>query len=179
MAKKIKGVPSSSLDNEPVVEDSLPPLDDGDKTLARNDATLDLDKYGIWVKAEPEDFTDKASFDDKEMELEDLSLEDEGAVPSADLEIESAPYTGMIDNLDIPEEESLQSLDDLGGEKEVSLDEEMPSLDETISFDEPAPVQETVIREEEPSPFDEPVADMGSGDFEEVSLDDLGIEISE
>jgi pilus assembly protein FimV len=185
MARKIKGIPASSMDESPVGEDS-PSQDDLDKTRVRGDATLDLDKYGIWVKAEPEDFKDTASFDDKEMELEDLSLEEEGEVPSADLELDVPEDTGMIDNLDIPEEESLQSLEEVGGENEVSLDEELPSLDETISFDEPAPVLETVIREETSTTADEPgsleeesAVDLGAGDFEEVSLDDLGIEISD
>ena len=42
MAKTIKAVSSSSSDNEPDIEDSLPPVDDEGKASARNDATLDL-----------------------------------------------------------------------------------------------------------------------------------------
>jgi pilus assembly protein FimV len=185
MAKKIKGV-SSSMDDGLDSVDSLPALDDLDATFVGKDATLDLDKYGIWVKAEPEDFKDKASFDDKDMGLTDLSPDNEGLVPSAELELEPAPDSGMIDNLDIPEEESLSGLEDAGGGKDVSLEEELPSLEETVSFDEPAPVVETVMREPDSTAFEESnalagdsSADVGGGDFEEVSLDDLGIEISQ
>jgi pilus assembly protein FimV len=188
MAKTIKAVSSSSSDNEPDIEDSLPPVDDGGKASARNDATLDLDEYGIWVKAEPEDFEQKDSFDEKDMELEDLSLEDEGDLPSADLEGDTAVDEHMIDNLDIPEEETLPGPEDMGGEKEVALDEDLPSFDDELTLEEAEPVQETVVREDETPAVgemdveetlvEEPEAEAG-GDFEDVSLDDLGIEISE
>ncbi len=188
MAKTIKAVSSSSSDNEPDMKDSLPSLDDGGEASARNGATLDLDEYGIWVKAEPEDFEQKDSFDDKEMELEDLSLEDEGDQPSVDPERNTAPDEHMIDNLDIPEEETLPGPEDVGGEKEVALDEDLPSFDDELTLEEAEPVQETVVREDEPPAVgemdseetlvEEPAGEAG-GDFEDVSLDDLGIEISE
>ena len=188
MAKTIKAVSSSSSDNEPDIEDSLPPVDDEGKASARNDATLDLDEYGIWVKAEPEDFEQKDSFDEKDMELEDLNLEDEGDLPSADLEGDTAVDEHMIDNLDIPEEETLPGPEDVGGEKEVALDEDLPSFDDELTLEEAEPVQETVVREDETPTVgemdveetlvEEPEAEAG-GDFEDVSLDDLGIEISE
>jgi hypothetical protein len=149
MAKTIKAVSSSSSDNEPDIEDSLPPVDDEGKASARNDATLDLDEYGIWVKAEPEDFEQKDSFDEKDMELEDLNLEDEGDLPSADLEGDTAVDEHMIDNLDIPEEETLPGPEDVGGEKEVALDEDLPSFDDELTLEEAEPVQETVVREDE------------------------------
>ncbi len=84
----------------------------------------------------------------------------------------------------------------------ASVDEEMPALEEEEMLEEdfgslemdaevPAAEEETVVRDEAESPSLEPItpeaepldetgqeAMGGGGDFEEVSLDDLGIEIS-
>jgi pilus assembly protein FimV len=230
MAKKIKGVtPSPSEPLEDLdLDETLPPLEDGAKQPPPKDSTVNLDEYGIWVKAEPEDFRAEESFDDQAMELEDLSPDEAGKEPNQESE------AGMIDDLDIPEEESLPGLEEAGGEESLTLEsepvpaakaggeasaedagaEEIPALDEELTISEElpgdeeltigealAPLEEepadqetaeveTVLREAE-SAAETPAAEAASvseeaapsqaeagGDFEEVSLDDLGIEIS-
>jgi hypothetical protein len=82
------------------------------------------------------------------MELEDLSLEEEGAEAMSKNDVPSMNEPGMIDDLDLPEEESLTAAEETEAET-------LPPLEETA-----------------------PGAKEG-GEFEDISLDDLGIEIAE
>ncbi|MBN2353462.1 MAG: hypothetical protein JXD23_12895 [Spirochaetales bacterium] len=234
MAKKIKAESSSESLEDLDLDETLPPIEEEAKFASSKNSTVNLDEYGIWVKAEPEDFKADDSFDENEMALEDLSPEETGEGGTMQAE------GGLIDDLDIPEEESLPGLEASAEESSFMLEEEpveisveepvgesdeaeimepiaesdeaeimepvaesgieeTPALEEEAALEEdfgsleeevPA-VEETVVRDEtESSPLEELAPEAmsleepgrespgGGGDFEEVSLDDLGIEIS-
>ena len=170
MAEQSEHDQSFDLNDDFELDEALPPLegDEDDAPGPDSDRTVDLDKYGIWVKGEPEDFTEEQNFDDTEMELEDLSLEEEGMDDMGSDETISEDSNDMIEDLDLPEEESLSGLDEAEEElEEISADEEISVLEngESTDFSMDEMESETISG--------------GNEDFEEVSLDDLGIELSE
>ncbi|MBN1523344.1 MAG: hypothetical protein JW904_02570 [Spirochaetales bacterium] len=219
MAKKTDNDDLEFLGETENLEDEI--LSPGENTAGAGEDSLD--KYGVWVKVEPEDVEGVEPMEEKDMELEDLSFEEE----QADTDEDSLSLDGDFDDIDNESEdlsslsdmeeetvslddgeaetESLNGLDDLEISEEESLEsfslDEEPLTEteaefEDVASDEAAEesfeessmpefedenLEEIELDEVEDTSFDSGGESMGepTGDFEEISLDDLGIELSE
>ncbi|RPJ06329.1 MAG: hypothetical protein EHM28_10255, partial [Spirochaetaceae bacterium] len=211
MAKKTEIEDLDFTEDEGVPEETLPSFDDAED-MADADLTVadqpddvpageekTLDKYGVWVKVQPEEIEGGELMDEKDMELEDLSFDEEpetSSVKAASLDeldlgdVEGVKETGMgeVENLDLPDEEPLEalSLDEEtpaagGSSDDFSLEEENPPMEELADLEESGD-DETENMEEiaaEPAAGEAASGVEETGDFEEISLDDLGIELTE
>lgn len=163
----------------------------------------DLERYGVWVKAEPQDLTDdtlaaegspaeaSAEGSDAVLLAEEEELLDSFDLPDLDTAVEAPseePIGGeAVDSagVDFDEFESLAPLDDMSGVAETDLSEVQGELDEGV-------VESTVIDmslddldfdevkaeapEAAPSPAERRSASSDSFETTEISIEDFGLD---
>jgi len=149
--KEKKSEPVDRLDDFSL--DDLPDFEQKEEAGPKAEEGLNLDEYGIWVKGEPEDFVSEDSTKGEAF-LEDLALE-EGEEPEGNALLEEPS------NIDLPEEEELKDL------QEAEVLEAAEKVPESKAMDTRDTKNEMTS------------TDSSFGDFEEISLNDLGIEISD
>lgn len=169
----------------------------------------DLEKYGVWVKSGPEDYSEPL-FAEKEIDLQDLEGEDEERTHLTeeeetllgDLEHKSdyeeefeVPEMDIDSDLeelniesapeeDMPEEPEVfeEDLFDLGEEFEEQSEDELPSFEEEELIE--IPLEDKPEPEEEPFDFEEttlPTAEEGLEDIDltELQTSELGEDLPE
>ena len=130
----------------------------------------DLEKYGVWVKAGPEDVVDEAESSDSGS-LSGYAAEeptaDAGVSDEAELDID-------LEDLSLEHEEGEPAVDDLGDLNDLDLEEEYQG--ESVELEAPTPAQE------EPADLGGEILDHddpGGEDLEDFSLEDLDFEIED